>query len=84
MPAIKNKNRVLWNIKRALIERRMSAKDLAQKLGTSEMYLCHIIMGRESGATYRHKIAQILGYSEEWLFQVGDVSPNISQHKIGE
>lgn len=64
---------VRWNLKRALIERRMLAQDLAKRIGTTPGYLSHVIMGRYPGWPYRKPIAKILGFDEVWLFdQDGD------------
>jgi transcriptional regulator with XRE-family HTH domain len=69
---IKHPEFVRWNLKRALIERRMLAQDLAKKVGTSRAYLSHVIVGRYPGWPYRKKIAAILGYDEDWLFKQGE------------
>lgn len=69
---ITHPERVRWNLKRALLERRMIAMDLAQKVGTSRNYMSHIIMGRYPGWPYRKKVAKVLGYPEDWLFKLGD------------
>lgn len=72
MKKIKYPEKVRWNLKKALLERRMMATELAEKVGTTRNYLSHIIMGRYPGWPYRKKIAAILGYSEDWLFKQGD------------
>jgi len=71
MGRIKNLNRVRWNLKRALIERRMLAVDLADMIGVSRAYLTHVIVGRYPGYPYRKRIAEILGYPVWWLFEQG-------------
>lgn len=68
---IKHPEFVRWNLKKALMERRMLAQELARKVGTTRGYLSHVIMGRYPGWPYRKKIAAILGYDVEWLFKQG-------------
>ena len=72
MQKIVHPEKVRWNLKRALLERRMMVTELAAKVGTTRNYLSHVIMGRYPGWRYREKISKVLGYSEEWLFQQGD------------
>lgn len=69
---IKHPEKVRWNLKKAMLEKRMLAIDLAKKIGASAAYLSHVIMGRYPGYPYREKIAKILGYPEEWLFRQGE------------
>ena len=72
MKRIAHPERVRWNLKKALIERHMMAMDLAAQVGVSRNYLTHIIMGRYPGWPYRKKIAEILGYPDEYLFKQGN------------
>ena len=73
---IKHPELVRWNLKKALLERRMLAQELALMVGTSRAYLSHVIVGRYPGWPYRKKIAAILGYDEEWLFKQGEGNVN--------
>jgi len=75
-------------MKQALLERRMLAADLADMLGVSRASLTHIMAGRRVGKTYRAKIAEALGYPEEWLFEQGgnfdqDTTTAATQHDAG-
>jgi hypothetical protein len=73
---IKHPELVRWNLKKALLERRMLAQELALMVGTSRAYLSHVIVGRYPGWPYRKKIAAILGYDEKWLFKQGEGNVN--------
>ncbi len=77
---IKHPELVRWNLKKALMERRMLTQDLARLVGTSKAYMSHVIVGRYPGWPYRGKIAAILGYDEEWLFKQEKDSGN-DDHK---
>lgn len=72
MKKIKHPELVRWNLKKALLEKRLMAIELADLVGMSRKYLAHVVMGRYPGYPYRKKIAEILGYSEEWLFKQGE------------
>lgn len=47
--------------KKAMIERDMKLKDLANQLGISSSYLCEIFRGTRGGEKHRKRIAEILG-----------------------
>ncbi|MCK4252151.1 helix-turn-helix transcriptional regulator, partial [candidate division WOR-3 bacterium] len=69
MQKIVHPEKVRWNLKRALLEKRMMVTELAVIVGTTRNYLSHVIMGRYPGWKYRTKISNALNYPEEWLFQ---------------
>ncbi|MEA4892623.1 MAG: helix-turn-helix transcriptional regulator [Peptococcaceae bacterium] len=47
-------------VKLALVQRRMSQKDLAQELGVSRQYLCDVLAGRRPGWKYQADICRLL------------------------
>lgn len=47
-------------VKKRLIDRGMSQRQLAEEIGADERYLDRILRGERSGAKYIHKIAAIL------------------------
>ncbi|EJU20357.1 toxin-antitoxin system, antitoxin component, Xre family [Peptoanaerobacter stomatis] len=47
-------------VKKRLVEIGMTQKELAEKVGTSEVYLSFIISGKKGGWKYREKIDEIL------------------------
>lgn len=72
MRRIAHPERVRWNLKKALFEKRMMVSELAELVGSTRNYLSHVIMGRYPGWPYRKKICEVLGYPEDWLFKQGD------------
>ena len=48
------------NVKKRLIELDMTQKELAEKVGTSEVYLSYIMNGKKGGWKYRGKIDEVL------------------------
>lgn len=48
-------------IKKRLVEKNMTATELADALGTSPQYLNYILHGQRSGKKYIKKIEEILG-----------------------
>ncbi len=53
------------SVKNKLFELNMTQKSLAEKLGTSEVYLSMILYGERSGAKYKNKIINILSIDED-------------------
>lgn len=53
------------SVKNKLFELNMTQKSLAEKLGTSEVYLSMILYGERSGAKYKNKIMNILSIDED-------------------
>lgn len=53
------------SVKNKLFELNMTQKSLAEKLGTSEVYLSMILYGERSGAKYKNKIIYILSIDED-------------------
>ena len=47
-------------VKKRLLEIGMSQKELAEKVGTSEVYLSYIVTGQKKGWKYRDKINEVL------------------------
>lgn len=47
-------------IKKRLIDKDMTQRELAKRVGTSEGYMKKIISGERSGATYLEKICEVL------------------------
>lgn len=47
-------------VKDRLIERNMTQKDLAEKVGTSAVYLSMVLHGQRSGQKYLRSICEIL------------------------
>lgn len=47
--------------KKAMMEKDIKLKDLANQLGISSSYLCEIFKGTRGGEKYRERIAEILG-----------------------
>lgn len=47
-------------IKKKLVDKGMTQKQLAEELGASETYLCDIFIGRRTGEKYLERMAQIL------------------------
>jgi transcriptional regulator with XRE-family HTH domain len=52
-------------IKKKLIDRDMTATELAKELGTTPQYLCKIMHGTRSGETYRKTIMELLDIPEQ-------------------
>ena len=48
------------DIKKALVDKNMTATELAYKLGIKQQYLNSVIHGNRSGEKYRKKIIEIL------------------------
>lgn len=83
MRRIAHPEKVRWNLKRALFEKRMMVTELAEKVGSTRNYLSHVVMGRYPGYPYRKKISKVLGYPVDWLFKIGDESiPQSPNHNI--
>jgi predicted transcriptional regulator len=51
-------------VRKALIDRDMTAGDLAEELKISQAYLCDILKGSRSGTQQKEKIIRILGIHE--------------------
>lgn len=56
-------------LKKALIDKGMTAKELAAKIGTTPEYLSEIVNGKVNGFNWREKIAKVLemSYDELWM-----------------
>ncbi|WP_024620605.1 helix-turn-helix domain-containing protein [Metaclostridioides mangenotii] len=52
------------NVKKRLIELRMTQRELAKDIGVSENYLTDILSGRRSGKKYRHLIYKKIGLED--------------------
>ena len=51
-------------VKKRLVEINLTQKKLAEKIGTSEVYLSMILYGERSGEKYITRIEEILNISE--------------------
>lgn len=47
-------------VKKRLLEIGMTQKELAEKVGTSEVYLSYIVTGKKKGWKHRDKINEVL------------------------
>lgn len=54
-----------YKVKERLVEINLTQKKLAEKIGTSEVYLSMILYGERSGHKYIPKINEILGIGEK-------------------
>lgn len=52
-------------IKKSLIDKGMTQRELADQMGTTPQYLNKILHGERSGAKYREKICELLGIDIE-------------------
>ena len=54
----------------AIIDRKISQREMATLINRSESYVCHVIAGRRHAALHlRRQIAKILNADIEWLFE---------------
>lgn len=51
-------------VRKILIDKNMSQRELAKVIGTSESYLCDILCGAKNDRIYSGRIRQILGIEE--------------------
>ena len=56
------------NLKKALIDRGMSMRQLADKIGVTACYLSKIVNGKHDGLMLREKIAKVLNVSYDFLW----------------
>ncbi|RKX71470.1 hypothetical protein DRP53_01450 [candidate division WOR-3 bacterium] len=66
---LKDPSRVRWNLKLAILRKYGTETNFARILGISKAQLSHIIVGRAPGWNLRKKVAELLGYPQEWLFK---------------
>lgn len=52
-------------VKKRLIDKQMSQKELAIQIGCSKFYLSKILSGKKSGKKYKEKINEVLDLKEE-------------------
>lgn len=57
-------------VRAALNLKGLSMADLAQELGLSYNWICWVIAGRFYGAKTRKRIAEVLGYTYDELWEV--------------
>ncbi|WP_409227956.1 helix-turn-helix domain-containing protein [Gudongella sp. SC589] len=54
-----------YKVKKRLVQMNLTQKKLAEKIGTSEVYLSMILYGERSGDKYIPKINEVLDLSEK-------------------
>lgn len=72
----------VFNIAIAARTRRLPHYELARKVGMSEWRFSRALQGRsEFSSDERRRIAEVLGYAEEWLFATV-VPPPVKQESV--
>lgn len=56
-----------WLLRLALAARDLRTEEVAQRLGVSNGYLSRVLNGKKPGHNIRHRLAAILGISEQSL-----------------